>query len=78
MDNKMFDKLPPKVQLAYMLGTASRMFGRPMVQKLYDNMRPLVDNAFGHGKPLDPRVPGETDDPRDNYWQGVWRIYQAE
>ena len=75
MKNAQFDKLSPKLKLAYLLGTASRMFGRKKTAQIYRSTKPIVDDMFGHGK---RRAPGEADDPSENYWHGVWRIYDAE
>ena len=37
---------------------------------LYDRLAPVVRDCSGHGQ--------DYDDPRENYWGGVWQIYRAE
>lgn len=78
MDNKTFEKLSPKAQLAYTLGVASRIFGKDLVQQHYKKIKPLVRNLFGHGEPIDRKVPGDAQDPQNNYWRGQWQIYKAD
>ncbi len=70
MDNAAFDRLSEEQKIACLLETASGLFGRARVQKLYDRLAPVVRDCSGHGE-----IP---DDPRENYWGGVWQIYRAE
>jgi hypothetical protein len=76
MNNKQFDQLPPELQLAFTLGMASKIFGRQLVQQIYQNMKPLFADMFGHGHAI-KRAVGDADDPKDNYWGGVWQIYDT-
>ena len=69
IDSALFDKLPRKLQLAYVLGMAAEFFGRDQVARYYRDIAPLVKDMIGHG---------EVPDPKDNYWEGVWQVYEAE
>jgi hypothetical protein len=74
-----FDKLSPQLKTAYLLGVASRLFGRELVQKLYDNTKPLVDDMFGHGPASRPRHPGQAEEEGgEDFWGGVWKIHRAD
>lgn len=78
MTDEVFDKLPGRLQLAYVLGFASDLLGRDLVARLYRNMRPLADDVVGHGWVFgmgDGPVPP---DPAGNYWGGAWQVYDAE
>lgn len=70
MDNAAFERLSDEEKIACVLGYAAAFFGRERVQALYEAMAPLVKDHAGHGP--------DYDDPRENYWGGVWRIYKAE
>jgi hypothetical protein len=78
MTDEQFDRLSPRLKAAYLLGVASRLFGRAQVQQLYDNLKPLVDDMFAHGQAGAKRIPGEAGDPADDYWGGVWKVYRAD
>jgi hypothetical protein len=78
MTDEQFDRLPGKLKAAYLLGVASRLFGREQVQQLYDNLKPLVDDMFAHGQAGAKRIPGEEEDPAADYWGGVWQVYRAD
>jgi hypothetical protein len=69
MDNASFDQLPPRTQLAYALGLASRFFGRETVLRHYRQIAPLVQDRVGHG---------DVAHPAENYWGGVWQVYRAD
>ena len=79
MNDATFDELPPKLRLAFMLGTMARVLGRETVEKYYELLKPVIDDAFGHGDfgGSQPQ-PGDADDPADNYWGGVWQIHRAD
>lgn len=70
MDNAGFDRLPDEEKLKCLLGFAADIFGQERVRTLYDRLAPVVRDAAGHGR--------DDDDPRENYWGGVWQIYRAE
>jgi hypothetical protein len=70
MDNAAFDRLPNEEKLKCLLGVASSIFGQERVRMLYDRLAPVVRDCSGHGQ--------DYDDPRENYWGGVWQIYRAE
>lgn len=73
MSEELFDELPGRLKLAYVLGLASQMLGRDRVERAYRANRPLVDDLIGHGPAHGPR-PG----PEENFWGGVWRVWDAE
>ncbi len=70
MDNETFDRLPDEQKIEAVLDLASSLFGRERVRKLYDRLAPVVKDGVGHGQ--------DYEDPRDNYWGGVWQVYRAE
>ncbi|HWQ52508.1 MAG TPA: hypothetical protein VN442_02410 [Bryobacteraceae bacterium] len=70
MDNATFDRLPNEEKLKCLLGVAADIFGEQRVRMLYDRLAPVVRDCSGHGQ--------DYEDPRDNYWGGVWQIYRAE
>jgi hypothetical protein len=70
MDNSTFDRLSGEKKLECLLGYASTLFGQERVRTLYDRLAPVVRDCAGHGI--------DCDDPRDNYWAGVWQVYRAE
>ena len=74
MTNQDFERLPAEARVAYLLGVATRFMGRDLVQQLYDNLRPIVDDMFGHAA---PRHPGQADDGAEDFWGGVWKIHEA-
>ncbi len=68
-----FEDLPDKLKLAYLLGVAAELLGPDLAKRVYQANRPLVDDLVGHGP-----VWGERPDPSENYWGGVWRVWEAE
>jgi hypothetical protein len=70
MDNAAFDRLSNDEKTECLLGIASGIFGQNRIHKLHDRLAPVVRDCSGHGE-----IP---EDPRDNYWGGVWQIYRAE
>ena len=70
MDNATFDRLPNEEKVKCLLDLASGFFGHERVRTLYDRLAPVVRDCSGHGQ--------DCDDPRENYWGGVWQIYRAE
>lgn len=78
MNDAAFDRLPPKLQLAFGLGTLARMLGRETVERHYRMIRPVVDDAFAHGAARAATPPGDAEDPSQNYWGGVWQIHRAD
>ena len=80
MNNATFDKLSPKLKLAFMLGTAAKLFGRETVEKYYRLLAPPIEDAFSHGPSMrgESAHPGDAADPRQNYWGGVWQIHRAD
>ena len=54
------------------------MFGRETVSKLVEKVRPLVDDQFGQADGAEKSLAGDAADPKDNFWGGVWRIYDAD
>jgi len=78
MTNEQFEALSPRHQLSYLLGVASRMFGRETVKKVYSQMKPLVDDVIGHGHMAPSQIPGIRRKGAPDYWNGVWKIYDAE
>jgi hypothetical protein len=69
MNNATFDRLPPRTQLAFALGFASRLFGQDQVVRHYRQIAPLAEDRIGHG---------DVADPASNYWGGVWQVYHAD
>jgi len=78
MTNEQFEALAPQDRVAYLLGVASRMFGRATVQKVYSQVKPLVDDMIGHGHMVSSQIPGMRREGAPDYWKGVWKIYDAE
>lgn len=76
MTNSEFGDLPKDLQVAYLLGLAVQMFGESQVRQMYDAFKPLIDDVVGQGRR--PRTAGEAEDPADNYWGGVWQIYDTD
>lgn len=77
MTDDVFEKLPSRLQLAYVLGFASDLLGRDLVARLYRNLRPLADDIVGHDwvfRDGDAEPP----DPAENCWNGAWQVYDAE
>ena len=70
MDNATFDSLPDEEKLKCLVGLAVGIFGPERVRALYDQLAPVVRDAVGHGV--------DYEDPRENYWGGVWQVYRAE
>lgn len=70
MDNATFDRLSDEKKLECLLGYAATLFGHERVRMLYDRLAPVVRDCTGHGI--------DYDDPRENYWRGVWQVYRAE
>lgn len=70
MNNARFDKLPDAEKVEYLVNLAGTMFGQERVRMLYDRLAPVIRDCAGHG--------ADYDDPRENYWGGVWQIYRAE
>lgn len=75
MTDEQFEQLPGEARTAYLLGVAARLFGRDLVQQLYENMKPLVDDVFGQAR---PRHPGQAEDGADDFWGGVWKIHETD
>ena len=73
LSDAQLDALPSKLKLAYLLGMASEVVGPDLVARIYQANRPLVDDVIGHGP-----VWGERRDPSENYWGGVWQVWEAE
>ena len=69
MDNALFNQLPERTQLAYLLGIASQFLGQDQVTRYYRQIAPLVADQMGHG---------DVPNPKENYWDGVWQVYQAD
>lgn len=69
MDNATFATLTSRARLAYVLGLASRLFGREQVLRYYRQIAPLAADRVGHG---------DVADPSQNYWGGVWQVYRAD
>jgi hypothetical protein len=80
MNNETFEKLPPKLRLAFMMGTAAKFFGRETVEKYYRLVAPPIEDAFAHGPGMrgESSMPGDAADPSANYWGGVWQIHRAD
>lgn len=57
---------------------ASRMAGAEYVDRMWRQLEPVFRNKIGHGEPLQPTIVGDADDPKNNYWKGVWQVYRAE
>jgi hypothetical protein len=54
------------------------MMGKEYVDRLWSQLEPVIRNRIGHGEPLEPTIVGDADDPKNNYWKGVWQVYRAE
>jgi hypothetical protein len=52
--------------------------GKEYVDRLWSQLEPVIRNRIGHGDPLEPAIVGDADDPKNNYWKGVWQVYRAE
>jgi hypothetical protein len=70
MCDKEFDRLPDEEKMKYLLTIGASMFGEQTVRMLYDRLAPVIRDCNGHGQ--------DYDDPKDNYWGGVWQVYRAE
>jgi hypothetical protein len=70
--------LLPRHQVALFRELASRMMGKEYVDRLWSELEPVIRNRIGHGEPLEPNIVGDADDPKNNYWKGVWQVYHAE
>lgn len=77
MDNETFDALPDREQLAVVLELAGSMMGRETVKQNLAQMLPLLRDLVGHGAP-EPKIAGDAPDPKDNFWGGVWQVYDLE
>jgi len=73
-----FDNLPPAEQIVALRALAEATLGKAYVDRMWSRMEPLIRNRIGHGEPLEPRMVGDADDPKNNYWKGVWQVYHAE
>ena len=72
------DDLPPTEQIAALRALAEATLGQAYVDRMWSRMEPLIRNRIGHGEPLEPTMLGDADDPKNNYWKGVWQLYHAE
>lgn len=75
MDNETFDGLPPALQAAVLRGVLGDLFGEAQVDQFWEQLEPVIRDRVGHA---DRRIPGETPDPKDNFWGGSWQIYDAD
>ena len=78
MDERTFDLLPRNEQYAYAVGMAARLFGRERVAKMIEQVKPLVQDQMGQAQGAEKHLAGDAADPKDNYWGGVWRIYDVD
>lgn len=63
-------RLSPEGRAKLMRRTVMGIMGPTMGDKIWKQMEPaLLDTR---------RQPGDAERPEDNYWQGQWRIYEAE
>jgi hypothetical protein len=69
MDSETFDQLPKHEQLGIALNLAASVFGKERVKRHYQHIAPLVEDRVGHG---------EVAAPAQNYWGGVWQVYNAD
>ncbi len=70
MDNAAFDKLTGDEKLEFLLGVAGDMLGHDRVRQFRERYEPIVRDNVGHGQ--------DYEDPRENYWGGVWQVYRAK
>jgi hypothetical protein len=70
MDNAAFERLTGEEKLECLLGMAGSILGEKRVRTLYERLAPVVRDCSGHGQ--------DYDDPRENWWGGVWQVYRAE
>jgi len=69
MDSETFDALPKREQLAFALHLGAQFFGKERVMRHYRHIAPLVEDRVGHR---------DVADPAQNYWKGVWQVYNAD
>lgn len=78
MANVTSGPLLPRHQVALFREFAARTTGLEYVDRLWKQLEPLLRNKIGHGEPLEPSIVGDAEDPKKNYWKGVWQVYRAE
>lgn len=78
MTNAPIERMTPAGRRDAMRKLLESTFGERDVERLWQQLEPLIRNRIGHGEPLTPKMPGDADDPKDNYWKGVWQVYHAE
>lgn len=75
MNAKRFDSLHPSHQKAFMLGMAASVLGRDYVVVAGKKLAPAIKDNIGHGFPVGPYCATQDRDPKNNFWNGAWRIH---
>lgn len=70
--------LPPEARVAAILELAREALGPETVDALEHQLRPIIENAVGHGRPQGRRTPGDARVPARNFWQGHWQVFEAD
>lgn len=65
-----FEILPEEERIALMRDTVLSMFGETVGLRMWGRMEPALRYKR--------RQLGDHPDPSQNYWKGVWRIYEAD